>query len=242
MAKKQSVFQNIAYQIQEKVDNGIYVRAQRLPSEYDLAKEFDVSRLTVRKAIDELISRNILVKQKGKGTYVMSQQKIQSGRAGLQGFTEAAKAYGKISKTEVIDLQRLKATELPSKISEKLELKSEEEVYHLVRLRSFDNEPMTVEELYIREVYLPNLSKEQLEGSVFNLIEEQIEIAYSHQEIEAMVVPERLRPILAVAIGEPVLKVNSITYSVTAMPILYDQSYYRADKYTFKNTLHRSIN
>lgn len=242
MAKKQSVFQDIARQIQEKVDKGIYVSAQRLPSEYDLAKEFEVSRLTVRKAIDELISRNVLVKQKGKGTYVMSQQKIQSGRAGLQGFTEAAKAYGKTSKTEVIDLVLLTASEVPQKIGEALELNPQEEVYHLVRLRSFDNEPMTVEELYIREMYLPNITKEQVEGSVFKLIEEQIEIAYSHQEIAAMLVSDKLSLLLEVPIGEPVLKVNSITYSITATPILYDRSYYRADKYTFKNTLHRSIN
>lgn len=242
MAKKQSVFQDIARQLQEKVEQGIYVSAQRLPSEYDLAKEFDVSRLTVRKAIDELISRNILVKQKGKGTYVMSQQKIQSGRSGLQGFTESAKAYGKMSKTEVIDLALLNSEELPGKVSEALELKPNEEVYHLVRLRSFDKEPMTVEELYIREVYLPNVTKEQLEGSLFKLIEEQIEIAYSHQEIAAMLVPDKLSPLLEVAMGEPILKVNSITYSMTATPILYDKSYYRADKYTFKNTLHRSIN
>ena len=242
MAKKRSVFQEIARQIQEKVDKGIYVSTQRLPSEYELAKEFDVSRLTVRKAIDELISRNVLVKQKGKGTYVMTKQKIQSGRSGLQGFTEAAKAYGKTSKTEVIDLTLLQLDELPEKIAESLKLEPKEKVYHLTRLRSFDNEPMTIEELYIREIYLPHVTKKEVKGSVFELIEQRIEIAYSHQEIAAIVVPEQLSSLLNVAIGEPVLKVNSITYSVTATPILYDRSYYRADKYTFKNTLHRSMN
>lgn len=241
MTKKQSVFQEVAAQIQEKVNKGIYVSAQRLPSEYDLAKEFNVSRLTVRKAIDELISRNILVKQKGKGTYVMTQQKIQSGRAGLQGFTEAAKAYGKMSKTEVIQLEKLCASELTEKVGQLLELRKQELVYHLVRVRSLDDEPMTVEEVYIRAAYLPKVTKKQMEGSLFKLIEEQIEIAYSHQEVEAILVPEKVSPLLKVSMGEPVLKVNSITYSMTATPILYDRSYYRADKYTFKNTLHRTL-
>lgn len=240
MAKKQSIFQEVAKQIQEKIDKGLYISSQRLPSEYDLAKEFGVSRLTVRKAIDELISRNILVKQKGKGTYVMTQQKVQSGRAGLQGFTEAAKSYGKTSKTEVISFEPL--ADVPDEVTRALQLDGQEEVYHLVRLRSFDNEPMTVEDLYIRSIYLPEVTEKQLEGSLFTLIEKQIEIAYSHQEVEAILVTEELSPLLKVNVGEPLLMVHSITYSITATPILYDTSYYRADRYTFKNTLHRTIN
>jgi len=238
MAKKQSVFQEVAKQIQEKIDKGLYVSSQRLPSEYDLAKEFGVSRLTVRKAIDELISRNILVKQKGKGTYVMTQQKIQSGRAGLQGFTEAAKSYGKTSKTEVIRFELV--SEIPEEVTRALQLNDQEAAYHIVRLRSYDNEPMTVEDLYIRSIYLPEVTEKQLQGSLFELIEKQIEIAYSHQEVEAILVTKELSPLLEVEAGEPLLMVHSITYSVTATPILYDTSYYRADRYTFKNTLHRT--
>ena len=98
-------FEAVAQNIQERINEGIYVSSQKLPSEYDLAKEFEVSRLTIRKAIDELVQKNILFKLKGKGSYVMSPQKIQSGRSGLQGFTEAAKEYGKTSRTEVISFK-----------------------------------------------------------------------------------------------------------------------------------------
>ena len=68
-------FEKIANEIQQRIENGVYVRSQKLPSEYDLAKEFAVSRLTIRKAIDELIQKNILYKLKNRGTYVMSPQK-----------------------------------------------------------------------------------------------------------------------------------------------------------------------
>lgn len=93
--KKQAVFQDIAEKIAQRVNDGTYVTSQKLPSDYDLAEEFQCSRLTVRKAIDLLISQNILVKERGKGTYVMKQPKIQSGSGGLQSFTETAKAQGK---------------------------------------------------------------------------------------------------------------------------------------------------
>ncbi len=92
--------------LKRKIRDGLYVSAQKLPSEYDLAKEYNCSRLTIRKAIDDLIRKNILVKRHGKGSYVMSQAKIQSGRAGLQGFTEAAKAYGKKARQKSFPLKK----------------------------------------------------------------------------------------------------------------------------------------
>lgn len=240
MAHKQAIFQEVADEIQRRVEAGVYVSAQRLPSEYDLAKEFSVSRLTVRKAIDSLIAKNILVKQRSKGTYVMkTDTKIQSGRAGLQGFTEAAKAYGKDSQTKIIDWEEVMAEELPVGISEMLQIENNNRVYHLTRLRLLDNQPMTLEELYIKSRYLPEYDVKQLESSLFQLIEENIEIAYSHQEVEAVLIDDYLSEHLAVPVGQPVLKVRSLTYSADAKPILFDTSYYRADKYTFKNTLQR---
>lgn len=107
MTENAPKFKQISAEIEKKIRDGLYVSAQKLPSEYDLAKEYNCSRLTIRKAIDDLIRKNILVKRHGKGSYVMSQAKIQSGRAGLQGFTEAAKAYGKKSQTEVISFEEV---------------------------------------------------------------------------------------------------------------------------------------
>ncbi len=66
-----------------------------------------------------------------------------------------------------------------------------------------------------------------------------MEIAYSHQEIEAVKATADVAKLLQVAVDEPMLFVHSMTYSPAAKPILYDCSFYRADKYTFKNTLIR---
>ncbi|MFR3288725.1 MAG: GntR family transcriptional regulator, partial [Enterococcus casseliflavus] len=112
--KKQAVFQEVAQQIAQRVHEGTYVTSQKLPSDYDLAEEFQCSRLTVRKAIDLLIGQNLLVKEKGKGTYVMKQPKIQSGSGGLQSFTETAKIQGKKTRTEVLHIETVK--ELPIEI------------------------------------------------------------------------------------------------------------------------------
>lgn len=239
--KKQAVFQEVADKIAQRVNDGTYVTSQKLPSDYDLAEEFQCSRLTVRKAIDLLITQNILVKEKGKGTYVMKQPKIQSGSGGLQSFTETAKAQGKRTRTEVLQVETVK--ELPTKIRQMFGNYGKEPMVYLTRLRYFDDEPMTVENLYVLKRYLEKesgeITKDQLESSLYEVIEANIEIGYSHQEVEAVKSPPDIAKLLHVSEEEPMLLVHSMTYSPSAKPILFDTSFYRADKYTFKNTLVR---
>lgn len=83
------------------------------------------------------------------------------------------------------------------------------------------------------QAYVQGHTKQDFEGS-FCLIEKNVEIAYSHQEIEAILVEAEISELLNVPVGQPLLQVHSITYALDATPILYDVSLYRADRYTFK--------
>lgn len=239
--KKQALFEEIATNIAQRVYDGTYVTSQKLPSEYNLAEEFQCSRLTVRKAIALLISQNLLVKEKGKGTYVMKQPKIQSGSGGLQSFTETAQVQGKKTRTEVLHVETVK--DLPLKVRQMFGNYATEPIVFLVRLRYFDEEPMTVENLYVLKRYLTKTNEQlpvnHLASSLYQVIETNIEIGYAHQEVEAVKSPPDIAKLLQVAEDEPMLLVHSMTYSPSAKPILYDTSFYRADKYTFKNTLVR---
>jgi len=235
---KKTKFNQVAAEIEKRIHEGIYVSSQKLPSEYDLAKEFDCSRLTIRKAIDDLITKKIIVKRRGKGSYVMLEPKIQSGRSGLQGFTEVAKTYGKNSSTEVISFQKI--SEPSEEILNVLQLKREQPIYELIRRRILDTEPMTVEKIYISEYYVKGLTKKDFTGSLFKLLEEKIDIAYSHQEVEAVLVQPELSKLLDIPLGDPLLQVHSVTYALNGKPIFYDISYYRSDRYVFKTTLTRN--
>lgn len=236
---RKAKFRYVADIIKQRVDDGEYGTKQKLPSEYDLADEFQVSRLTVRKAIALLIESQVLVKSQGKGTYVIDAPKIESGRLGLQGFTEASQAYGRDSHTEVISYAKVSH---PSKnVLDMLQINKNHEVsvYRLVRCRYWDNEPMTVEQIYIPEPLVKGLSKKDFTGSLFKIIEKQEKIAYSQQEIEAVLAKDHIGKLLYVSVGGPILKVQSVTYTAEAKPIFLDTSYYRADKYRFKTTLIR---
>lgn len=236
--EKIPAYKKVAQEIESRICSGTYVEKQKLPSEYDLADEFDVSRLTVRKAIDSLIDRNMLFKRTGKGTYVMKpSEKVQSGKEGLVGFTESARLYGKSSQTSVLLFEE--TASIPETVLQAMQMKEGDELYLVKRLRCFDDDPMTIENLFVQKKLLKGLSKNQLEGSLFSLIEETVDIAYSHQEVEAILATGEMAQLLKVKKNAPILKVISITYSANAIPLIYDTSYYRGDKYTFKNTLVR---
>lgn len=98
---------------------------------------------------------------------------------------------------------------------------------------------MTVEKIYLSEFYVKGLKAEDFSGSLFKLLEEKTEIAYSHQEVEAILVKPELSKLLDVPMGDPLLQVYSVTYALDATPIFYDISYYRSDRYVFKTTLTR---
>lgn len=235
--KKKPLFEKIAEDIRQKVNEGYYVSSQKLPSEYDLAAEYDISRLTVRKAIKLLINQNILIKISGKGTYVIKPHE-KRGASELVGFSEAAKLFGDKPSTKVLSIEQ--TTTVPEKIAEALEPNGTDEIIHLVRLRSLNDKPMTIENLYIYKKYLNDISKEALGESIFNQIEKNIEIAYSHQEVEAVLATKETSQLLDIEENAPLLKSVAITYSPTAKPILHDETLYRGDEYSIKTILHRS--
>lgn len=232
-----SIYKQVAKEIEDKVKRGIYVSAQKLPSEAELAQEFNVSRLTVRKAINLLIDKKILVKHPNTGTYVMNHQKLASGASGLQGFNEVAIAKGKTPRTEVFGVYQI---DYDSKLWQELEANPDEQIININRIRYLDDLPMTVEDLYIRQKFLPNdLTEVDFEHSIFDLIEQKIDIAYSHQEIEAVLVDKMMSIAFEIEVGNPMFRATSNVFSVTGVPIMHDISYYRSDEYTFSNTLIR---
>lgn len=231
-------FNYVAAEIKKRVESSQYSTTQKLPSEYDLSKEFGVSRLTVRKAIELLVAEKVLVKDPGKGTYILTaNQKIASGRMGLQGFTEVANAAGKKPRAEILSFSALH--DISKELKEMLAV-DDEQVKLLVRRRFLDDEPMTVEQVKIKAQFLNDYQPNDFKESLFHILEEQgISIAYSHQEIEAVLADKEFAKLLAVPSGAPLLKIMSIMYTVDAKPIFFDTSYYRADKYTVKSTLTR---
>ena len=130
--------------ILEKIQSGDLQPDDKIPSEHKLAKKFSVSRLTVQRAIRELVSEGLLRRRQGSGTYVNSFTHRFSLVEVRDVVDEIAKQGGAPS-SEVLLQRRLVP---PPEIDELLELEKGQEVFHVAVLQSMDGVPVAHEERY----------------------------------------------------------------------------------------------
>ncbi|MCP8862462.1 GntR family transcriptional regulator [Latilactobacillus curvatus] len=137
----------------------------------------------------------------------------------------------------MLDLRR--TIVYPDYVASKLDLAPQEPVWQIERLRMADGEAMTHEQIYLKQKILPELTAHEAQGSLYRLIEQTIPIGYANQELEAVVLEKGLSDLLETSPGQPAFLAHTVAYSMDGYPILYDNSHYRADKYTFHNILQR---
>ncbi|WP_022793479.1 GntR family transcriptional regulator [Marinococcus halotolerans] len=225
----------IYYQIQEmirgKLESGEWPPGYMLPSERIFAEEFDVSRMTVRQAVTELVSEQLLTREKGKGTFV-AEHKIEQMLQGLTSFTEDMKARGMKASSE---LQLFQMEEADAATARLLQLKGGS-VYRMERLRLADNKPMALENSYLHAEMFPGLGKEAASGSIYNRLEQDygITIGSADQSLEASLASEREAELLGIAPGAPVLLISRTTYTADGEPFEHVISSYRGDRYKFR--------
>ena len=141
---KAPLYCKLAEKLEEKIDDGTYKPGDKIPSERELCDLYNVSRMTVRLAIDELERLGKIEKVQGKGTFVLSKSIVQSLN-NVYSFSREMEKQGKISSTRIIVREVIEAN---SKISKHLGIKEGEKVIYLVRLRLAENVAIMVEKTW----------------------------------------------------------------------------------------------
>lgn len=235
------LYSEIADKLEKKIYEGEYGVHQKLPSENELSFQFNTTRLTIRKSIEELTKRNLVVKERNRGTFVLAPDtKISSGGNGLVGFTESANSLNLKSDTKVLLFKATK--EVPDIVKKQLQLETNQQVWQIERLRLMDSESMTHEKIYLKPQFALGLDKEKAQGSLFKIIEKNIKISYASQELESILTDRKMSELMQIKDKSPAFLAHTTSYSADGYPILYDESVYRADKYTFHNILYRNNN
>ncbi|WP_328589513.1 GntR family transcriptional regulator [Priestia abyssalis] len=208
-----------------------------VPSERELAERYDVSRMTVRQAINNLVNDGYLVRQRGKGTFV-AHSKIEQGLQGLTSFSEDMRARGMSPSSKLLEFNRIKAS---MTIAAKLKIGEGESVYEIKRVRLADDIPMAYEMLYISEELVPDLTEEALGSSIYEYMENtlNIRIAKGEQVLEASLARKNEAAILQIKEGASVLLIERTSYMENEKPVEFVQSIYRGDRYKFKIEMER---
>ncbi len=221
--------------ILDMVTDGDVKPGDRLYSEAELCRKFDISRMTVRKVIDDLAKEGYLYRVAGKGTFV-AKPKIVEKLAYLVTFTEDMLNRGMCPGCRVLER---KAESPPPKIAEYLDLHKEERVIRVKRLLLADEEPICLQEAYLPwrlfRGFMKVSEEEILHRDMCDILNTFIihPVAWARQTLEAVTLQKEEAGFLRVPSNAPGLLCERITYDEAERPIEYITFLYRSDRYKF---------
>jgi len=141
---KLPVYYRLAKQFEEKINSGVWKKGVAIPSERELCKQYNVSRITVRNAIEELVKPGKLEKIQGKGTFVVGRSIVQN-LGNVYSFSKEMEKQGKITTTRLLKQQRLI---IDHKLAIQLGINEGDEVIYVERLRCAEEQPIMLEKTY----------------------------------------------------------------------------------------------
>ena len=216
--------------IKKEIDEGVWEIGQLLPSERDLADDYEVSRMPLRQAITLLVEEGILERRVGSGTYVAS-HRVQEKMRGTTSFTEIVRSQGKTPSSQLISYQRKTANETEI---QQLQLKATDTVVRMERVRFADNIPLVFEVASIPEKLIQSFNQEDITEHFFQtLTDNGYEIGKSQQTIYAKNASERVANYLKVPKNHAVLALTQVSYFTDGRPFEYVHSQYVGDRFEF---------
>ncbi|MGI6608723.1 MAG: GntR family transcriptional regulator [Erysipelotrichaceae bacterium] len=173
---KVPLYYKLADTIEEKINDGVYPKGEKIPSERELCEIYGVSRMTVRLAIDELVKKGKLEKVHGKGTYVLSKSIVQNLNK-VYSYSREMDKQGKVSSTRMIKRNIVEADE---KLATKLRVNVGEKLIYIERLRLAENVPIMVEKTwFIRSVTPFLLDIDFVEKGLYKTLDEDYGIRFN---------------------------------------------------------------
>lgn len=217
-------------QLEELIRSGRLKAGEALPAERDFADYAKISRVTVRKAVDDLVKDGLLARRRGSGTFVAKPvSRVEQTLSHLTSFTEDMARRGVATRAEWLR----KGLFIPSPEEMMvLGLSNGARVARLERLRFGDDLPLAIERASISEEFLPQ--PEELAGSLYLELDRfQARPVRAMQRISATNIKEADAALLGVAVGAAGLAIERVSYLQSGRVVELTRSLYRGDAYDF---------
>jgi GntR family transcriptional regulator len=221
-----------------EIADGSLKAGDQLPTEDNLIARFEVSRITVRRAVQNLVGRGLVEIRRGKGTFVAA-PRITQELMELSGFVEDMQAIGRKPTARVIGKKIVTADET---VAGQLSVTKGERVVRIDRVRLADGVPMSFDETYLpleigRKIITNNLKVEP----IFSLLERKynVPLVEAEYKLEAVAATREVSEALCVPQGSPIFLIERTSYSTGGRPVDYERLYYRGDLIRFVTRLAR---
>lgn len=203
----------------------------QLPSERELVELFSVSRMTVRRAVDELIRLGVVFRQPGKGLYV-GYPKWKQRLLKVTSFSETFASMGHTPGTQVLETEFLEG---PPRVCKNMGLPMDAQVFYTRRLRLVDNIPFSIQSSYLNYELLPGIEDELSGHNLYHLIESHYGIKLEKTEamLESTLADHAMAALLDIKPGAPLFLMCGVVQSPEGHPVEYFEAYYRGDRMRF---------
>ena len=242
MESKASLYKKIYDEIKDRIDSGEYQGNDLLPSESEFQKEFNVSRITIRRALQELEISGLVTKIHGKGT-IVNAKKLYSNLVGVTGVTKEIEKMGDRPSSIILNFEEIRSNAV---VSDYLQIPLDSTIYFLKRLRLKNGRIVGINETYISKLDNLKIKDSELDEktSIYDLYEKKgYKIYRATETIEAKIPSKSVVNTLFMKEGDPVFLRERITYLENNVPIEYSINTYRADEYKYViNLMNEKIN
>lgn len=227
-----AIYPVIKEYIVKNIKDGTFQEGMMLPPEKVFTTKFEVSRMTVRRAFDELIQDGILVRKKGQSVFVAKKKMHRSlSRLSISSDKDLIQEFGPI-RIEVISLKIVKDHPVANEL---LKVKSDEEVWQLKRVQLGWDIPIVYEIIYLPKKYFNTFTKEECQQSLSKFLPIKMKEKKNIDnkvEVNAMLATPNIAELLDVDRHAPILQLDNVCYDEDGTRIYCGRDYY--DGRTFK--------
>lgn len=219
------------------INSGLLKPGDQIPSENELSAEYNISRMTVRQASQELLREGFIEIRRGEGTFVNATPHTQM-LLKLEGFSSEMAKLGYRNHSKLLDIQKIESFDSFELAYSGLEKSPGEPLVRIQRVRYVEEVPFAIETSFLTYATGQGLLEPRMadDVSIYKYIENDLHIRLSRADhiIQPGLACADTAPLLEIEQGSPILKLRGTTFSMTNKPIEYLEGIYRGDKYELK--------
>lgn len=222
------LYEKIYHDLREKIQTNYYKAGEIIPTEQELMEFYHVSRVTVRKATDQLVDAGLLIRKPGYGT-VVKDRFLTNKTIDYRGFNDEMKSHGRIASTKVTAFSIINCDNCLASI---LGIETNDQVYHFVRHRYGDGTLLQIEKSYMPVKIFPDLSIQWLENSKFDYIRQRGYTIDFAMHLTTPILPDAdTAEKFDITELTPIIKINNTTFTEEGMVVDYTEQYMNSPKY-----------
>jgi GntR family transcriptional regulator, N-acetylglucosamine utilization regulator len=232
-------YYQIREQLRGQIASGQLKPGDILPGETQICQETGISRMTVRQALTQLANEGLVIRQRGRGTFVAAPKTVLPGVQGMgMSYTEIMGQAGMSAGARILSQEMLPATD---DVADRLKIRPGELVVCIIRMRSASGEIMSLETSYYPHARFPGLAEADLaNASVYRFLEEHYGLipAYATDTLEISVAGRYEAEKLKIHEGGPIALVTTVACLADDTPVAFTQTVHRGDR--FRSVIRRS--